>query len=518
MTGAGIAQNASSRGMSVLLLEKNDFASGSSSKTSQLIHGGVPYLEQLHISLTRQHCEQRESLKRLAPHLVKDISFVLPFARNNTFFNIKATVGHTLYDLLTVSARRNAGAFLSKKKLTNLVPALSSANISGGIQFNDAITDDARLVLDVLKAAQHNGAVLLNYVQASGFRVEEGQIAAVKCRDRVSGAEFEAPCKICINAAGVWCDEIARTIENKVEPTKYTKHTYLVVSASSFETNSGLVLPCPDGRFIYVTPWCHALLIGSLDVPYNGSLDTVRASTDEVNYLLASVNNYTESNRLSHADVKACFAALSPQPKVHDHTSQTMQHSIIELKSGLFNINGGRLADYRVISEEMLEELAAIHPGLVRKKSTVDQQMLGSWQNKDDFITSSATIEIKGRRLSIDRSSVDHLISNYGKEAEHVVDLIEKEPSLNKRIIPDFPPLLAEVPFAVINEMAVSLQDFFLRRTRLGMLNQRQCIEAAPTVAELMGKILAWDQRRTKAELAALEAELNEEQSNMVSL
>jgi glycerol-3-phosphate dehydrogenase len=514
ITGAGVAQNAAARGLSVLVIEKTDFGAGTSSKTTKLIHGGLRYLEQFHINLCRQLCEERERLKRLAPHLVKDFSFVLPFARHNTFFNFKATVGLTLYDVLTMSAGRGQShAFLNAKKLATMAPALSTKYVGSGIKFHDAITDDTRMVLTVIKSACKKGAVAINYVEVTGFQKENGRITAVKCHDRYSGEEFVVPCKMCVNATGVWSDEVCNKLETtpkkRISPSK---GTHIIVPASVFETNTALFLPTKDNRFVFVVPWQHALMIGTTDQLYKGDIDRPHASNDEINYLLSVVNSYTESHKLQASDVRGTFAGLRPLVNLagenSDNTSSmSREHEIFQSPGGLINIAGGKLTSYRLMAEELMEKLVAKF-GLQTKPANTDIEMLGGWTSKDDFLARSVAIETKAKRLSIDPATIEHLIANYGAEAQDVIDLVEQQPNLNERICANYPPIYAEVAYAVVSEMAVSLQDVLLRRTRLGLLNRRDSIAAATKVTELMAKLLNWDDARKRAEISAFEEEV----------
>ncbi|MBY0357775.1 MAG: glycerol-3-phosphate dehydrogenase/oxidase [Candidatus Obscuribacterales bacterium] len=517
ITGAGIAQNAASRGLSVLVVEKNDFSSGTSSKTTKLIHGGLRYLEQLNFSLTRHLCQERERLKRLAPNLVRDFSFILPFTKANQLFNFKAALGLTFYDLLTMSAGTgNAHGYVGKNKLREAVPSLSNSLVSGGMSFHDAITDDTRMVLAVLKSAEAHGAVLVNYVQAQGFELENNRIAGVKCRDRYSGKEFAVKTKACVNATGIWTDEICSLLEEKeVKRVVPAKGIHIIVPSSAFETNTALFLPTKDKRFVFVVPWQRALMIGTTDTPYTGDINKPLAESDEIDYLLSVVNAYTDKNKLKRSDVTASFAGLRPLVRMHgeDSTSNTgsmsRDHLIFESKGGLLNVAGGKLTSYRLMAQELMDKLLACSSDLSSKaaNSNTDHIMLGGWQSFDDFLAESAAISARARNLSIEPASLEHLIANYGREAHGVLDLIEQEPALNQRICTDFPPLLAEVPFCVENEMTVSLEDMLFRRTRLGILNSRQCLASAPKVAQFMQRLLHWDEYRLKLELAALETE-----------
>jgi len=274
------------------------------------------------------------------------------------------------------------------------------------------------------------------------------------------------------------------------------------------------LLPANGGRFVYVMPWHHALLIGSAEGEFNSSKDSLYATSGEVAFLLDSVNAYiAPGQKLSTSDVSATISGLKAQVVSTLDSSAVASkadYTIYESTDALISVVGARLTNYRMIAEEIMERLANKHSWLDKGRANTELAMLGGWNDKDEFPTKSTEIEIKARKLSIDPASIQHLISNYGAEAEHVVDLVEKQASLNQRIIPDFPVIMAEVPFAVVGEMTVSLQDFMLRRTRLGLLNHKQAIAAASRVAEEMAKTLGWDSYRSKVEVSAFEQEIIE--------
>lgn len=511
INGAAAAELAAARGLTVLLLEKNDFASGASGHTNKLVHGHFPYLQQLQLNISKQEFAGRETLRRVAPHLVQEVSFVLPLIRNNVFFNMTAAVGNTLYETLRLSARKQAHAFLDKKKLANLVPALQMPNVLGGIQFTDITVDDARLVIAVLKSAEDNGAIGLNYVQVSGFSKENGRITGVQCRDRLAGKEFSVRCKACVNAAGTWAEEIISDSGSKFEESESIECLNLIVNSSAFETNAGLILPGDAGDFAFVFPWQHALLIGVGGIysragggkPAKGN----EADQEEIENLLSRINRYLHSQKLNITDVKSYFRSKNPVIDASTGASTAPSAKVTELSPGFVGISGGLLSDYQTTAELVLKSLAACSPEL-KIASISAEKMLGGWSDKESYLAESSLIEIKAKRLGLDPSIIDHLVSTYGNESLHIVDLIEKQSSLGQRIISDFPVLEAEIYFSVISEMAVSVQDFMLRRTRLAVLNPEKSMEVAGKVAESMAKLLKWDKQRVQAELTALESEI----------
>ena len=311
IVGAGIAQDAASRGLSVMLVEKDDFASHTSSKTTKLIHGGLRYLESGQLKLSYELSQERELLEQLAPHLVKDISFVLPLVSGETLFSWKASIGLSIYDMLSFNFSHGAQRHerLNPREVLESAPALSAANITGGLRFHDAVTDDARLVLSVLKSAVNEGAHVINYMEAVSLKIESNLVRGVECRDRLEGNVIEVRCKTCVNAAGIFSDQILRmlkdTWQSQVVPAK---GIHIVLPLSAFPTNTGLCLPSAPGRYVFVLPWQRALLIGTTDDIYKGDLDRPLPNSDEIDYLLKVINQYTDKGNLNRSDITSACA------------------------------------------------------------------------------------------------------------------------------------------------------------------------------------------------------------------
>nr|HNH74535.1 FAD-dependent oxidoreductase [Candidatus Obscuribacter sp.] len=292
VVGVGVAQDAASRGLSVLLVEKADFASGNSSRTTKLIdvhvHGGLRLLNpfQFQLRSTRELCQERSLLQQLAPHMVRDFSFLLPISRGKTFFGLKAEVGLSLYDLLSINARGvRRHERLSRKAALRAAPSLSEQVVQAALRFHDCITDDARIVMEVLKSAVSLGALAINYLEAKEFEIEDGKIKSVRCQDRISGNTISVRCKACINASGVWSDKLLKQIDpNWQERVAPAKGTHIMLPLSAFETNTALFLPTRDGRYVFVVPWQKALMVGTTDNHYDGPLDNPQPTEEEINY------------------------------------------------------------------------------------------------------------------------------------------------------------------------------------------------------------------------------------------
>jgi glycerol-3-phosphate dehydrogenase len=550
--GAGVAQDAATRGLSVLLIERDDFSSGTSSRTTKIIDGGLHYLEKLKVNLTKDLCQERAALEQLAPHLIRDFSFILPLTRDDRFFNLKAKIGLTLYDLLSGSIpgiHKHDG--LSQKELLEAAPALSANVVAAGLRFHDCVTDDSRLVLEVIKSACNEGANAINYIEAIDFETENGITKVVHCRDRYSGNELSIRGKVVVNATGVWADGLLQ----KSDPSWKAKNallkgTHIMVPPLAFETNTALFLPAEDGRYIFVIPWQRAIMIGTTATGFSGDLNNPLPEREEIEYLINCVNRYSGEKKLSRRDVIAAWSGLrslmnEPFPGTkagHNGSSdsngfsgsngsnasngsngkagrdksastQTLEGQIVESADGMISLFGGKLANYRLIASRAVDKITHHIPtdpqAKTKSVSRTKRIMLGGWSDKNDYLTATASIAAKARKLSIEPATLDHLISSYGKDAQSIIDIVEKQPALNERICPDFPPIMAEIPFCILSESAVSLQDLLFRRMRLGMLHQIQCKQAGPKVASLMQSLLNWDDSRATLELAALEKTLD---------
>jgi glycerol-3-phosphate dehydrogenase len=525
IAGAGVAQNAASRGLSVLVIEKDDFASGTSSRTTKLIHGGLRYLEQFRFNLTRQLCQERALLERLAPHMVRDFSFVMPLLKGKFFFNLKANAGLAFYDFLAwSSATEHHYDSLGVKDVLEAAPSLSPAKIAGGLRFHDCITDDSRIVLSVIKSACHEGGLAINYLEARSFLRDGNQIRGVVCHDRYTGDDITIKAKTVVNATGVWTDNICKMAdENWAPKVTPSKGTHIIVPPSAFETNTALFLPTGDNRYVFVVPWQRALMIGTTDHAYSGRLENPLPTLDEIDYLLHIVNSFTQTHQLNRSDITATFAGLRPLVRFEDPSkpgdsnssssdtsSMSREHLIFESEGGLINVAGGKLTSYRLMAEEVMQEVLKKLALPEVKASRTDKLMLGGWTDKQDYLTQTAVFSTRARKLGLDPATIDHIVASYAADTGTVLDIIEQEPTMAERICADFPALMAEVVYCVSREMAVCLEDLLFRRLRLGFLNQKQTLESAPKVAALMQELLGWDNYRTGLELSLLEEQVGE--------
>ncbi|MDP3507979.1 MAG: glycerol-3-phosphate dehydrogenase/oxidase [Candidatus Melainabacteria bacterium] len=541
IVGAGVAQDAASRGLSVLLLEKGDFASGTSSRTTKLIHGGLRYLEQFQFRLTRELCQERGLLEQLAPHLIKDFSFILPVCNDKKLFGLKAGVGLTIYDLLSLNARGvRRHQRLSLAETVSAAPSLDASRLSSGLRFHDCITDDSRVVMAVIKSACSFGAIAINYLEATGFQTADGdsRVEAVNCRDVLSGAEIVIRCRTCVNATGVWSDKLL----SQIDPTwrqrvKPAKGTHIMLPSASFETSTALFLPTDDGRYVFVVPWQNALMVGTTDMSYDGPLDNPVATAEEIDYLLAVLNSYRNHigndgavEPLSRSDVVAAWAGLRPlvsDEKAGAEPGQTSnisrEHSLFEGPGGIIGLIGGKLTNYRMLASHVVD--MALAQLCKREQSYLslpncktNHVMLGGWIDHADFLATAELVAARGQPLALDQLTVEHLVATYGKDALSILDLVEQNHELVEHICPDFPAILAEVHYCLANEMAMTLDDMLSRRIRLGFVNQQQCLQSASKVAGLIGALGYWDGPRSALEVDQFQKGLLAQLSPLTSL
>lgn len=520
IVGAGAAQDAAASGLSVIVLEKGDFASGTSSRTTKCIHGGFRYVGMFLFRLVRELCQERGLLEQLAPHMVKDSSFILPVRRGRKLFGLKVGIGLRIYDYLSTNARGvRRHERLNKRKTMAACPSLDPAVVASGLRFHDCITDDSRVVMAVLKSATDFGALPINYLEAVGFQEQDGRVSAVVCRDRLTGEEIVVRCRSCVNATGVWSDEFLQKLapvwKSRVKPAK---GTHVILPASSFKTSTALFLPTEDGRFVFVVPWQHALMVGTTDLAYEGPLDNPVATTAEIDYLLSVLNSYRkpdddEKPELTRADVIASWAGLRPlvapeKGEAGGTGNLSREHLLFEGPLGVIGLIGGKLTNYRMLSVHVvdmvlakLQKQDAHYAEVVRGKTATI--MLGGWADKVDYISSMSEIEAYAEELGLEEATAEHLIANYGREAFSVLDIVKALPALAEKISPDFPAILAEAAYGVSSEMAVTLEDILSRRIRLGFVQQRQALEAAPRVAQTLVDVALWDEVKAAGEVAA---------------
>jgi glycerol-3-phosphate dehydrogenase len=499
ITGAGIALDAVSRGLSVALIEKRDFASGASSRSTKLIHGGLRYLRNFEFRLVRESLRERATLSRIAPHLAEPLAFVIPLydatkpsplGRNS----LKLRLGLWLYDRL--AGRENIAPHrrLSKEETLELAPMLSPDGLTGALLYYDAVTDDARLVIEVVKTAARAGSVIANYAEAVGFMKEDGHIRSIRVVDRLAGGELHIRARVFINASGVWSDEVARFLNGRqTSILRPSKGIHIVVPARRLRNQAAVLIPSiGEQRFLFVVPWHGQTMIGTTDADYRGDLDDPPVEQAEIDRVLRSASLAFPAADLSAEDVVGAFAGLRPLVATGGKSTAELSRKdeIIEDPSGLISIIGGKLTTYRLMAERATD-LAASRlekiEGVARKRAhrclTEEIELAGGRVPRDVFEKELAWIVSE---LNISEETVRHLAHTYAGNYRRVLDIARGDDDLKTPLARDLPQIAAEAVYAARHEMAVTAEDFLFRRTRIGLIAREVGRSCTEQVAELL--------------------------------
>ena len=502
ITGAGIAHLAARRGYRVALVEKADFASGASSKSSKLVHGGLRYLATGDYELVFQASRQRRKLRRLAPHLVWPVPFVLPVYQDSPNSWLKTIAGMWLYDALATFRNVQPHQLWSARRALTREPLLNPAGLVGAARYFDCGTDDARLTLVNLLAAHRLGAVIANHVEVKGFLQANGRVSGAQVVDRLSGAAFEVQAQVTVSAAGPWTDAVLgrHAGERWLRPTK---GVHMIVPRERAPSQSALAFTSPrDGRFLYLIPWQGHALIGSTESDFSGDLDEVYATANDVAYLLEAANQAFPKARLTASDVISTFAGLRPliDEVALPNYQVSREHHIAEIKPGLIAIAGGKLTTYREMANAVVHELA--HHGPTKhglRRVFVTRRLPGakasSWTRLRAHLAAEPATAILPEEVAA------HVAATYGSEAPRVLSLAACDPALAARLTPELPVILAQVIYVMRQEMAVNLADVLDRRTHLLALARDQGLAAVEPVAEMMAAELGWTPAQRSAQI-----------------
>ncbi len=508
ITGAGVALDAASRGYSVALVEKADYASGTSSRSSKLVHGGLRYLQNFDLGLVREALLERQLMVKLAPHLVRPLPLLIPAFEGRRPDRV-AGLGLNMYDVLTREGlRRRRGGdeewspdrhrTIDAEETLRLLPALATKEPTSSYLFYDCQTDDVRLVLTVLGEAERFGAVCCNSVEVTGLVERDRRAAGVLCTDAISGGEFELRGENVINATGVWADRLRPDElhdEAEVPNIRPSRGTHLTVSMDDLPVVAGAIVPAGSGRSIFVLPWLGRTLIGTTDNNYDGSLDHIPPSESDVDYLLAAVNDYFGTS-LGAADLTGAYAGVRPLISTGDPKKSvdiSRKAELYETSSGMVTITGGKLTTWRRMAKMAVDRIVE-REGREAPCRTHEIQ-LGMPAELSELP------EVEG----VDDESRIALAGRYGHAAVDVLALAAESPELAARVSPALPDLVAEALFAARREQTRSVADVLLRRTRLGVLDARRLTEpgseGAEAVARAMAPELGWDEPEVAGQL-----------------
>ena len=472
-TGLGIAVDASKRGFKVLLLEKNDFAKGTSSRSTKLVHGGVRYLAHGNIKLVIDALRERAFLLANAPHLTRVQEFIIPVYSwfDKWFYGI----GLFIYELMAQKRSLGPTRILGKKQLFAALPSLQKKGLKGGVAYSDGQFDDARLAIALARTADDLGGTLLNYVNVTGLVKENGKLVGVKAQDALDGSEYTISTKVVINATGVFVDNIL-DMDDPDAPAAVlpSQGVHLVISKDFFPGNVALMIPkTADGRVLFALPWHDALVIGTTDTPLDEISDEPIALEAEIDFIIKHFNAYNEIS-ITRADLLSVFAGLRPLVKTLNKGSTALasrDHTILVSSSNLITITGGKWTTYRKMAKDAVNNAAFVAKLPIVKCATRNLRLHGYVENIQ-----------YGTALSV-----------YGSDAVHIRQMITAEPSLGERIHSSFNYCKAELVWAVSHEMAMTVEDILARRSRMLFVDARAAIASAEPVAKLMAEQLGMD-------------------------
>jgi glycerol-3-phosphate dehydrogenase len=450
------------------LIDKGDFASGTSSASSKLIHGGLRYLEHGGLHLVYESLHERKLLLQNVPHLVQPLRFVLPYHRNARVPPWKWRTGLTLYDLLAGRSNLRRSRPLDALALRGEFPDLRNDTLLGGAEYYDAQMDDARLCIEVIGSAAHHGACVANYVEAVQFERSGAELSGVRTVDRMNGEEFSIRARQILNATGPWADSVCRLAGESRGPLLHpTKGVHLVAPGRQL-TAAFLLLHPADGRVFFVIPWLGKTLIGTTDTECANSPDSLDVTESEFDYLLEGHNHYF-SVTLGRNDVLGSFAGLRPLVRARqgEPSSLSREFRIFSSPSGLVSVAGGKYTTYRRMAEVITDTLIR-RLGKRRQCRTRDYRLdgtpRGSWY---DFRLSQP--KALAETYHIGENSAVHLVDRYGRNAEKVAQYVQRNPAAALPIAPGEPDIQAELAYQRDHEMAIYPRDSLLRRTRLGL-------------------------------------------------
>lgn len=469
ITGAGIALDAASRGMKTALVEKNDFASGTSSKSTKLIHGGLRYLKQFHVKMVADVGKERRIVHKLAPHLVLPEKMLLPVLKKGSMGMFSISIGLKLYDFLAGVKGDDRRKMLGKRSTLKEEPLLPPDKVKGSGLYAEYRTDDARLTIEIIKTAHQHGASCINYVEARGFNYDNGNVSGIECHDVLSNRTITIKGTRIINAAGPWVDEIRALNKSKRGKQLYlTKGVHLVVPKHKLPVHHSMYFEIQDGRMIFLIPRDEITYIGTTDTPFDGDKDVLKVDKDDASYLINAVNEMFPDIDLNLNDIESSWSGLRPLIFEEGKSASEISRKdeIFISSSGLVSMAGGKLTGYRKMAEKVVDKIAR---DVSRKKGKEYDKCrtLKIPLNGNDFIDSRDVSiyirEITGllAKLDIPVKYASYLVHNYGKQT----DAILKQLDLFNEKDPELKLLKSELAFCIDAEMVCEPLDFLERRT-----------------------------------------------------
>jgi len=490
IVGTGIARDAVLRGLHTLLVEKEDFAYGTTSRSTRLIHGGLRYLRTLQFKLVRQDLQEREILLKIAPHLVHRIQFVIPLLQNEPYYRLTLPFGLYLYNILSMGKSLPRRRRFSRQETLELEPGLAEiGGLLGSYLYYDCQAEFMdRLCLENALSAAANSACILNHTEATNLLTKDSGVYGIRMKDTLTGKYFVAKGRMVVNASGHWADTVWDKFNIKY-PNRLRKTKGIHLFTKKVSNNALVLFAKSDGRLFFVIPWGDYSMIGTTDTDYSGDLDNIYASASDVNYLVSETRHYFPG--FKQDDIYYAIAGLRPLvasgKKAASDTSRAHKLVDHEFKDGLkgfITVLGGKITAYRAIAEEVLDVVCEKF-GLPAACVTASTPLLGA------PIVLNRDMEQAGQENDLPMETVAHLAALYGSRFSSILDYSRKDRRLGQPISASSRDILAQIKHAVEEEEALTLNDFLLRRTNIG-LGLSQGLDAVETVAREMGLLLGW--------------------------
>jgi glycerol-3-phosphate dehydrogenase len=512
ITGAGVALDAAARGYRVGLIEKADFSSGTSSKSTKLVHGGIRYLSQFDFPLVRESLVERGRLMRNAPFLVQPVGFVLPLYKGaqrpmgmpfrppfGIGLGLLLRAGLLLYDLMSGRLGIRRHRRISARTLKRISPCVKTEGLDDAFIYYDAQTDDSRLTATVVRTAALKGALVANHAELTGFEQENGRITAAVVDDLTGGTTLTIPVGTVVNAGGVFAARIEGMAGQSDIKIKPSKGVHLTVARETLKLGRhAVVLPeTDDGRLLFLVPWGPRVTIGTTDTE-GGDIDRPRADTDDMAYLLKHVNRYMRCT-LQESDIISAWAGyrslVSSRKSAHTTSKLSRTHAVLDGPAGMVTIIGGKLTTFRRMAQDTVDYIQKRQDTPVQHVTEIlPLEGCADWQAAEAQLKASAPA------LGLRKDTVTRL-ATYGANARVILDIMKEDSSTAARIVDDLPYILADVVYACRYEMAIDLADVLERRLRISFEDRTHGTRAAPLVAALMARELGWDESEIKCQL-----------------
>ncbi|MCG7342947.1 glycerol-3-phosphate dehydrogenase/oxidase [Sporosarcina sp. ACRSL] len=512
ITGAGIALDAVTRGLSVALVDMQDFAAGTSSRSTKLIHGGLRYLKQMELKIVSETGRERDIVYRNALHVTEPERMLLPFHKGGSFGKLTTSAGLFVYDKLAGVKKEERREMLTAEETLEMEPLLREEGLLGGGHYVEYRTDDARLTIEVLKKAAQKGALCLNYMKVEQFRYMEGKVAGVNVRDMLTGDEMDISASVVVNATGPWVDEIRAKDElSNDKRLRLTKGTHIVIDQAIFPLRQAVYFDSPDGRMIFAIPRGNKAYIGTTDTFYDGDLTNPIATEADISYLLEALHYMFPSVKAGRNDIESTWAGVRPliYEEGKDASEISRKDEIWGSGTGLITIAGGKLTGYRKMAETVVDQVVQRFPTTSFGPCITEHLPLsgGDFESEEQFAAFLNSKSNEAELYGLTKEEGLKLASLYGTNVDHVFTYVSAV-STDTTELPAV--WKAEVLYAIHHEMAMTPSDFFIRRKGDLFFNMIYAKLYKEAVTDYIGAILSYSAKMKERYLSQLEQQIKE--------